>query len=115
MIALDPEFIGSFVEQRTGDSKDETDVPFARQSRLQRLRLQGKADESEVTGNENGWGDLGAVQSLDGGASEGENRGESGSMKKKEKIKMRGKGKSLKRYLRKQRKNVIDPKAVSLY
>jgi len=36
----------------------------------------------------------------------------------REKRKMRGKGKSLKRYLRKQRKNVIDPAAVrplSLY
>ena len=31
----------------------------------------------------------------------------------KEKKKMRGKNKSLKRYLRKQRKNVIDPRAVS--
>lgn len=33
----------------------------------------------------------------------------------KQKKKMRGKNKSMKRYLRKQRKNVIDPATVSLF
>ena len=38
---------------------------------------------------------------------------EAAPKEKKEKMKMRGKGKSLKRYLRKKRKNVIDPSTVS--
>ena len=105
MIALDPEFIGTFVEQSTGDAKDEIDIPFARQSRLQRLRLQGKADESENPEKEIS-GVVGSEEDVNGTSAI--------TKEKREKLKMRGKGKSLKRYLRKQRKNVIDPKAVSL-
>ena len=104
MIALDPEFIGSFAEQSSGDAKNEPDLPFARQPRLQRLRIQGKADETEIPEGE---------KEYSAGADEGGNDQSAITREKREKMKMRGKGKSLKRYLRKQRKNVIDPKAVS--
>lgn len=107
MIALDPEFIGSFAEQPTGDAKNEPDTPFARQSRLQRLRIQGKADVSEIPEEEKEYSGF-------AGAEEDVNGKSAITNEKREKMKMRGKGKSLKRYLRKQRKNVIDPKAVSL-
>ena len=45
---------------------------------------------------------------------EKERREKEAEKAEKEKKKMRGKNKSLKRYLRKQRKNVIDPRAVSV-
>ncbi|KAI0056365.1 BING4CT-domain-containing protein [Artomyces pyxidatus] len=100
MIALDPEFIGSLAppsKLTTGG----TDVPFARLPRLERLRVQGKADETEEASDH------------EGDAANGEN-GKKADREEREKRKMRGKGKSLKRYLRKQRKNVIDPKAVAI-
>ena len=49
------------------------------------------------------------------GGEEAEKEGRKGASKaEKEKKRMRGKNKTLKRYLRKQRKNVIDPRAVRL-
>ena len=68
--------------------------------------MQGKADETEEA-------DAGAP------AADDDDDEDDGAQKKvtkeeKEKKKMRGKNKALKRYLRKQRKNVIDPRAVSL-
>ncbi|KAH7923033.1 BING4CT-domain-containing protein [Leucogyrophana mollusca] len=107
MIALDPDFVGSLAPplKLTTAVNDKVDIPFAHLPRLERLRLQGKADESEI---------------MDGDDADGSGDGEDGSNGKKqsreerEKRKMRGKGKSLKRYLRKQRKNVIDPTAVSI-
>lgn len=102
MIALDPDFVGSLAPSVA--KEPDQDVPFARLSRLQRLLIQGKADETEVD--------------VDGG--EDEDDGEGGGVatskarKEKEKMKMRGRNKSLKRYLRKQRKNVIDPKAIAV-
>ncbi|KAI0681979.1 NUC141 domain-containing protein, partial [Cytidiella melzeri] len=105
MITLDPEFVGSLApELKLTTAVDEkSDLAFARLPRLERLRVSGKADETE---------DAAEARSED---SEGEDK-PSGKMSKaeKEKKKMRGKNKSLKRYLRKQRKNVIDPKAVAV-
>jgi hypothetical protein len=123
MIALDPEFVGSLAppSKLTTAIDGKPDVPFARLPRLDRLRVQGKADETEVDMNEEN-----ADDAEDGGVKANVSRAE------KEKKKMRGKNKSLKRfvvtirkeslrlklssssYLRKQRKNVVDPKAVSL-
>jgi len=78
-------------------------VPFARQPRLDRLRTQGKADETEdVSENE--------AMEPPAYSSNSRNRDPMAPGKRK----MRGKGKSLKRYLRKQRKNVIDPKAIAV-
>jgi U3 small nucleolar RNA-associated protein 7 len=44
MIALDPEFLGGFAPQ---SQLTERTMSFARQPRLHRLHIQGKADETE--------------------------------------------------------------------
>lgn len=121
MIALDPEFVGRLAPESKlttraemlreknsggGKGKKEGEVPFARMSRMERLRVAGKMDVSEVVGSD----DEGAGG--DEGEGEGERRKE--SKEEREKRKMRGKGKSLKRYLRKQRKNVVDPAALAI-
>ncbi|KAH9914178.1 BING4CT-domain-containing protein [Epithele typhae] len=107
-IALDPDFVGSLAPPpKLSTAVDGAhDVPFARLPRHERLRVMGKADETEEA---------------DGGADDGDNEDGDGEGKarpltkaEKEKRKMRGKNKSLKRYLRKQRKNVIDPRAVAV-
>lgn len=99
MITLDPEFVGSITlpTKSTTDIDGKTDVPFARLPRQHRLKLQGRADETEEI-------------------SEEEENGEEGkaARKEEEKRRMRGRNKAIKRYLRKQRKNVIDPKAVRI-
>ncbi|KAJ7103776.1 WD40-repeat-containing domain protein [Mycena epipterygia] len=103
MITLDPELIGSLAPPSklstttTFDGKPPVEIPFARLPRLDRLRVQGKADESEVVDPDDTAPD-----------------GRKLTKEEKERKKMRGKGKSLKRYLRKQRKNVIDPTAVAI-
>ena len=106
MIALDPEFVGALAPEPklTTAVDDKTEVPFARLPRLERLRVSGRADETE--------------EGAEGAVAEGSGDEEPAarmSKAEKEKKKMRGKNKSLKRYLRKQRKNVIDPKAVSIF
>lgn len=103
MITLDPEMIGNLappskLTETTFDGKPSVAVPYARLPRIERLRANGKIDVTEEPGS----------------ADEGERAdGAKESREEREKRKMRGKGKSLKRYLRKQRKNVIDPAAVS--
>jgi U3 small nucleolar RNA-associated protein 7 len=102
MITLDPEFIGQLAEP--GHVPFVTpELPFRKKPRLDRLRELGKADESP-TSDEDGIDDA-----------NDDSTDEKGSKFReiKETIKMRGKGKSLKRYLRKKRKNVIDPSTVS--
>lgn len=114
MITLDPDFVGSLAPPskltytNTTPASDgnkkrkppiETDVPFRKLSRLERLKAQGKADETEI------------VENFE---EDGVDTGEKNTRKaEKEKMKMRGKGKALKRYLKKKRKNVIEPSAVS--
>lgn len=89
MIALDPEFIGSLAPPSklttgtTFDGKPAVEIPFARLPRLERLRVQGKADETEI-GN---------------GESDDDDESKPQSKEEREKRKMRGKGKSLKRYV----------------
>ncbi|KDQ55477.1 hypothetical protein JAAARDRAFT_133961 [Jaapia argillacea MUCL 33604] len=113
MISLNPDFVGSLAPPSklttatdatlASQSKSKAgEVPYARLPRLERLRVSGKADETELH---------------DSDEEEGEEESEKGkgmSKAEKEKKKMRGKNKSLKRYLRKQRKNVIDPRAVAV-
>ena len=107
MITLDPEFVGSLAPppKLTTAVDDKSELPFARLPRLERLRVQGKADETEE-------GDEAEPGVINGDENE-DSKGRP-SKAEKEKNKMRGKNKSLKRYLRKQRKNVIDPKAVGI-
>ncbi|KAF9458559.1 BING4CT-domain-containing protein [Collybia nuda] len=104
MISLDPEFVGSLAPPSklttvtTIDGKPPVEIPFARLPRLERLKVSGKADETEADNEDEG----------------DDSNGKKFSREEREKRKMRGKGKSLKRYLRKQRKNVIDPTAVAI-
>ncbi|KAF8742815.1 BING4CT protein, partial [Rhizoctonia solani] len=101
MITLDPEFMGRLAEP--GHVPFATpELPFRQKPRLDRLRDLGKADESPVSEEEGG-----DVNADEGGE-------QAGRPKEKDKTKMRGKGKSLKRYLRKKRKNVVDPSTVAI-
>ena len=100
MITLDPEFVGAMAPptKLTTGVNGKPDIPFARLPRQHRVKLQGRADETEEVSEEEE-------------REEGEG-GNAGRKEEKEKKRMRGKNKAMKRYLRKQRKNVIDPKAV---
>lgn len=124
MISLDPDFIGTLappsklsVTASTNPSslptKAAPEVPYARLSRYERLQASGKAAiESESESDD-------AMDEDDKAGGDENERKARKEVKKKlakedmEKKKMRGRGKSLKRYLRKQRKNVIDPSVVS--
>jgi U3 small nucleolar RNA-associated protein 7 len=116
MITLDPDFVGSLAPPskltyaNTTSASDgsgkrkapiEGVVPFRSLSRLERLRVQGKADETEVVQEQEEEDDADATGDKKAKPAE------------KEKMKMRGKGKALKRYLKKKRKNVIEPSTVS--
>ena len=90
MIALDQEFLGRFAPQsKLTEGIDPETVPFARQPRLNRLRIQGKADETEGVSED----ESGAERPVD--SSNPRKRDHPG----REKRKMRGKGKSLKRWV----------------
>ncbi|KAG8745797.1 Small subunit (SSU) processome component [Ceratobasidium sp. 414] len=100
MITLDPEFIGQLAEP--GHVPFATpELPFRRKPRLDRLRDLGRADESPASEE-------------DPDENEGAEEGKKMRPEIKEKVKMRGKGKSMKRYLKKKRKNVIDPSSVAI-
>jgi U3 small nucleolar RNA-associated protein 7 len=93
MISLDPEFVGSLVPPSklttaaTMELKPQSNIPFARLPRLERLRVQGKADETEEV-----------ADNSDGADDHDPNR-KAQSKEEREKKKMRGKGKSLKRFV----------------
>lgn len=107
MISLNPEFVGSLAPEPklTTAVNDKHDIPFARLPRLERLRVQGKADETED--QENDGGDHNNSNNDDDGGGEGgdpDTKGNQAGREKltkadKEKKKMRGKNKSLKRFL----------------
>jgi U3 small nucleolar RNA-associated protein 7 len=90
MIALDPEFLGALAppSKLTGGVNPDT-VPFARRSRIERLRIQGKADETEAVSE----GEEASSERPEDFDSEAANRDRA----ERQKRKMRGKGKSLKR------------------
>lgn len=84
---------------------DVASTPFARLPRMERLKLSGQADlEGEGDG----------AEAVVDGADSGEEGGGRREMAVKEKNKMRGKNKSLKRHLRKKRKNIIDPATIAI-
>ena len=84
----------------TFDGKPPVEIPYARLPRIERLKVSGKVDDTEDHSGEDEVGVDAETKKM--------------HKEEREKRKMRGKGKSLKRYLRKQRKNVIDPAAVCL-
>ncbi|KAF8548393.1 BING4CT-domain-containing protein [Imleria badia] len=102
MIVLDPDLMGLLAppSKLTTAVNDKHDISFVRLPRLERLRIECKVDETE----------LNAKDDADGADDDGKKK----SKEEREKRKMRGRGKSLKRYLRKQRKNVIDSTAAAI-
>lgn len=109
LITMDANFLGKISEGRGGETHEEREGRSFRQlGRLERLRLTGKADEPEQE----------AVDDEDAGLGDGEadpNGGERSIREKKERRKMKGKGGSTKRYLRKKaKKNIVDNSLVSL-
>lgn len=117
MITLDPEFVGTIDTMADVPQKkvDVDSTPFARLPRMERLKMSGKADLSGEIEDEGQDADEG---SENGGRKDGDEEGEGKKRrhekKEKEKNKMRGKNKSLKRHLRKKRKNVIDPATIAI-
>jgi U3 small nucleolar RNA-associated protein 7 len=90
MIALDPEFLGGFAPQsQLTEGVDRATMSFPRQPRLQRLRIQEKADKTEDASENETEVDCPA----DGGNSSKRDRMRQG------KRKMRGKDNSLKRFV----------------
>jgi len=90
-IIIDPTMLGGLREP----AKVDEGLVYRKQPRIQRLKATGKADETEIP-DEDG---------------ENSNRSEEENSVGREKRgarKMRGRDKSMKRYLRKKRKNVID-------
>ena len=88
MIALDPEFLGSFVPQsQLTEGTDQSTVSFSRQPRLHRLHVQGKADKTEDASEDE------AVMKSSVESSNPSKRDRVGQGRRK----MRGKDKSLKR------------------
>ena len=92
MITLDPEFVGSLAPEPklTTAVDDKSEMPYARLPRLERLRVSGKADETEE-GDEQEAGS-------DAEGDKDDHKPAKMSKAEKEKKKMRGKNKSLKRY-----------------
>ncbi|EIW70250.1 U3 small nucleolar RNA-associated protein 7 [Tremella mesenterica] len=106
LITLDTEFLGKVRDEKKGTFAEREARSFRQLSRRERLKLEGKADEDE-----------GQVEEDDEMEDEddGEEGGGSGSEgKERKKKKMRGKGGSMKRYLAKKRKNVIDPSLLAM-
>ncbi|OCF72182.1 U3 small nucleolar RNA-associated protein 7 [Kwoniella mangroviensis CBS 8886] len=98
LITLDTDFLGHISESRGGETFEERNSRSYRQlGRLERLRMDGKADEPQ--------------NQLEDEDEEGEGEGGEGEATQKEKVKrkMKGKGGSTSRYLRKkQKKNIVD-------
>ena len=110
-IVLDPEIIGGVASgAQHGLGTEGVAEVYRKLPRLERLRVSGKADESEV------------IDPLDAKVDEevsGEGFSELSEKEKKAKredakkrMKMRGKDKSMARFLKKKRANVLDPATV---
>jgi len=109
LIALTDNFVGKLAPQKSALPEEVVTegVPmYFRLSRVDRLKASHKADEdADVEGR---------VEVEVGVEVEGKVPLTSAGGERKEKLKQRGKGKSLKRYLRKKRKNVIDPNIIAI-
>lgn len=147
MISVDPSFLGRVQEngvkgrvgpreegagelKKAGILKAADGTPFARLSRMERLRLEGKADEgsdrafkmSHLASSAADAAGQGSDDEDDDSSTDGEGVTSStapdgtvrvGTGEKKEKKKARGRNSTMKRYLRKKRGNVIDQNSVS--
>ena len=106
MIMLHLEMYGNLVPPSklttgtTSRGKSVATIPYARLPHMEQLKISGKADTTEDNSSDE---------------HEVEVDGKKESREEREKCRMRGKGKSLSQYLRKQKKNVIDPTAVRFF
>lgn len=104
-IVVDPEFMVGGYEEKREERKGGVvqEKEYSRLPRAEKLRANGKLDTTED-------------HSSDSDACSGSEGAGPKKQKHEEKVKkkMRGRHKSLKRYLRKQRKNVVDPQAVAV-
>lgn len=100
LITLDTEFLGKVdTEQPKGTYAERESRSFRQMNRLERLQAEGKAE------------DTGAAHARAEEEEDGDEVKE--EVKVKEKYKARGKSGSMKKYLKKKKKNVIDPSLVS--
>lgn len=110
-IVLDPEIIGGVASgaQRGLGTEGVAEV-YRKLPRLERLRVSGKADESEVIDPLDAKVDEEVSGEGFSGLSEKEKKAKREEVKKR--MKMRGKDKSMARFLKKKRANVVDPATV---
>lgn len=91
------------------------EVPFYKKTRAERLEVLGTADTEGAGVLEDGDSVDGSDEEAGGEAKPGQGAKRREKIRQeKEKHKMRGKSKSSKRFLRKKRKNVVDPTTVSI-
>lgn len=93
------------------------EVPFYKKTRAERLEVLGTADTegAGVLEGEDGDSEAGSDEEAGGDSKPGQGAKRREKIRQeKEKHKMRGKSKSSKRFLRKKRKNVVDPTTVSI-
>ncbi|TFK19018.1 WD repeat-containing protein 46 [Coprinopsis marcescibilis] len=98
------------------------DKEYSRMSRVEKLGVQGKLDLGEVRDDDRLAGNKAArIKSGDSdsdassSSDEDDDASDGGNTKEdKEKKRLRGRNKALKRYLRKQRKNVVDPAVIAI-
>lgn len=110
-IVLDPEIIGGVADgvQRGLGTEGVAEV-YRKLPRLERLRVSGKADESEVVDPLDGKVDEEVSREGFDGLSEKEKKAKREEVK--ERMRMRGKHKSMARFLKKKRANILDPATV---
>ncbi len=127
LITLDTEVLGQ-LDSKTGELKAEPAAlppsqaasvvksadgrPYARLSRLERLQLDGAGGSDDEDGLPMSEDEEDSRAGMPGSRQAANVPGRNGPVK--EKKKMRGKNTTLKRYLRKKRKNVIDPTTVAI-
>ena len=97
LITLDTEFLGKVGETDKGTYEEREGRSYRQLGRMERLGLDGQAEEADG--------------SDDGAEGAGDERRKETVERRKHKA--RGKGGSMKKYLKKKRKNVIDPTLVS--
>lgn len=102
LITLETDFLGHIAPDKGGETHAQREGRSFRQlGRMERLQATGQVEGE----------DDGVVGGLSGSEDEAGGEGGKGERQKK---KMRGKGKAMKRYLSKKKKNVIDPALVSV-
>ncbi|MCO5612564.1 hypothetical protein L7F22_066832 [Adiantum nelumboides] len=136
-ISLDPEMLGQLDVPQADAPREESDdeeerlrikrrggkdqTPFARMKRIERLRLQGKADEGgepdQDLGQSSDEDEDDAAQGDKVKSKSGWNQATGPSIEAgriKEKKKARGRNTTMKRFLKKKRENVVDPQTVAV-